>query len=271
VGAGGRRSPRLPFAGDPIPMRCVGRRGLVGRARAATAASPDYSSLVTPRAMTDQKSRQAMRLARRPTLNRLGSDAVRAKRAVCDLRIERAAPSDSFTVRGLRGCRRLGDGLQAAVWAAASSRVIAAARAWISARRRSTFASCFSPLASQWSARSSWIRASSSCRSARYRPTAVSVPPVIPPPHIIAPHNVVGTSYRPAAPPANSEPFAVPPGVLLEQRCAKVEQAVRAFDKHGQDGVPVFDAERHVGSSVESPCDSRPYRAGLLGQEGAPA
>ena len=171
-----------------------------------------YRNRVAPRAITDQKSRQAMRATKRPTLNRLGSAALRAKRGsmrladrACgtkrSLRSPRQARRPRLSLGELCACRRLADGLHAAVWVTANSRLIAAARAWISARLRSILASCFSPLASQRRARSSWIRAASSCRSTRHRPTAVSVPPVIPPPYVVPPHNVVRTGYTPAAPP----------------------------------------------------------------------
>ena len=153
-----------------------------------------------------------MRATKRPTLNRLGSAALRAKRGsmrladrACgtkrSLRSPRQARRPRLSLGELCACRRLADGLHAAVWVTANSRLIAAARAWISARLRSILASCFSPLASQRRARSSWIRAASSCRSTRHRPTAVSVPPVIPPPYVVPPHNVVRTGYTPAAPP----------------------------------------------------------------------
>jgi hypothetical protein len=90
--------PSTPMTPAQCRMSSPTRSSRARRAMRSSAACPcdrrglhGYSSLVTPTATTDQKSRQPMRAASTPTLNRSGSAAVRPTRAVCDVRLERAA------------------------------------------------------------------------------------------------------------------------------------------------------------------------------------
>jgi len=124
-----------------------------------------------------------------------------------------------------------------------SWRLISAARRWIVTRLHSRLASCRSPATSHSCASFRCRRAARRwCLTVTDRAGALLITSPS------CPRSASGRDIQisEAANCRELQTFPLPPLGLFHQRCAKLEQAVGAVEEDGEDGVPVFDAERHV-------------------------